>query len=264
MMTTSRNTRALLRNPAVLLTLTLAVGGLLLAAGSTGARADDLPGDSRGGAYDLSVTVVTPTPTPGASVPPTPPASGGSNGGGASPASSQRTTTTVDAATTVTPVSAPLASGQTSLGGKLFLDGVRSVYRPSVNPFDGTVFLEFTVKNVSNETVDASAQFWANSPFGSELGVVEDVAVAQLAPGESRIVSAEISGIAQWIVLDAGYTFTPPASIEGIAMDAVSRSALLFVFPWALSVVGFIAVAGVFAVRLVLTRERTSLATLNA
>lgn len=263
MMTTLRNTGALLRNPALLLTLTLAVGGLLVAASTVSARADDLPGDSRGGAYDLSVTVVTPTPTPspGASVPP---ATGGSNGGSATPASSQRTTTKVDAATTVTPVSTPLASGQTSLGGKLFLDGVRSVYRPSVNPFDGTVFLEFTVKNVSNETVDASAQFWANSPFGSELGVVEDIAVAQLAPGESRIVSAEISGIAQWIVLDAGYTFNPPASIEGVAMDAVSRSALLFVFPWALSVVGFIVVAGTFAVRLILTRERTSPAALNA
>lgn len=257
-MTTNQRltTRGPGRAARVLLVASLALGGLFSAGAASAATTDD--GASESG-YGLSVTVTspTPTPTPDPSAPPVGPTAGG-NGAGSAPV--QRTTTTVDTKTTTTPLAAVPTSNQVSLGGKLFLDGVRSSYQPSVNPFDGTVTVGFTVKNVSNETIDADARFWATGPFGNDLGSVDKVAVTKLAPGESRVVSAELAGVGQWIFINAGYTFTPPATIDGVAVAPISRTAPLFVFPWALAVVALLGVSAVVAARFLLSRERVGLA----
>ncbi|GAA3883898.1 hypothetical protein GCM10022381_27610 [Leifsonia kafniensis] len=258
MTTIPRVTRRPVRAGQVLLLAALALCGLW-SAGSASATPGENGVDSPQSGYGLSVTVTSPTPTPAPPHTSTDPVVGGA-GSASGSASAQRTTTTVDAAKTTTPVVATPTSSQVSLGGKLFLDGVESAYRPSVNPFDGTVSIGFTVKNVSNETVDASARFWATGPFGNDLGSVDAVPVTQLAPGESRIVSAELPGVGQWVLINAGYTFTPPATIDGVAVAPISRTAPLFIFPWALTVVALLGVSAVVAVRFLLTRERVGLA----
>ena len=238
----------------VVLVAALAVGGLWSASAASATTADDGSGQS---GYGLSVTVTSPTPTPTPATSPTltPPVTPGSSAAGSSPV--QRTMTTVDTKTTTTPVVAVPTSNQASLGGKLFLDGVHSSYQPSVNPFDGTVTVAFTVKNVSKETVDATARFWATGPFGNDIGSVDKMAVTQLAPGESRVVSAELPGVGQWIFINAGYTFTPTATIDGVAVAPISRTAPLFIFPWGVAVIALLGVGSVVAIRFLLTRERT-------
>ncbi|MGO4102904.1 hypothetical protein AB4Y63_03040 [Leifsonia sp. YAF41] len=242
-----RASRAPLRTVQLVLAAALAFGALC-SAGAASATTDDSGAGLTQNGYGLTVTVTSPTPAP-SSTPPRPP--------GGTP---QRTTTTVDTAKTTTPLATVPTSNQVSLGGKLFLDGVQSSYQPSVNPFDGTVNIEFTVKNVSNETVDAAARFWATGPFGNDLGSVEAVPVEKLAPGESRIVSAELPGVGQWVFVNAGYTFTPPETIDGVATTPITRTAALLIFPWAVAVLALLGVSVVVAARFLLTRERVNVA----
>jgi hypothetical protein len=253
-----RVTRSPMRSAQIILIAALAFGGLWSVDAASAATGDSAA-DSPQNGYGLSVTVTspTPTPTPAPSHAPNAPVSGGARSG---PAATQRTTTTVDAATVTTPVEVKPTSNQVSLGGKFFLDGVQSSYQPTVNPFDGTLTIEFTVKNVSNETVDAVARFWATGPFGNDLGSVEAVPVAQLAPGESRIVSADLRGVGQWVAINVGYTFTPPDTIDGIAMNPITRTAFVFIFPWAFAVIALLCVSLAVTARFLLTRERVDVA----
>lgn len=254
-----RASRVPARTVQVVLAAALAFGGLG-AAGAASATTDDTGAGGAKNGYELSVTVTSPTPAPSSAPPRTPGGAVASGHGASGSGSPQRTTTTVDTAKTTSPLATVPTSNQVSLGGKLFLDGVQSSYQPSVNPFDGTVNIEFTVKNVSNETVDAAARFWATGPFGNDLGSVEAVPVEKLAPGESRIVSAELPGVGQWVFVNAGYTFTPPETIDGVATTPITRTAALLIFPWAVAVLALLGVSVVVAARFLLTRERVNVA----
>ena len=68
--------------------------------------------------------------------------------------------------------------------------------------------------------------------FGGRVDSADDVAIAALQPGETRVVTAQLHHAGQWTVLDAHVTFTPPESVDGVQLTPVTRDATIFVFPW--------------------------------
>lgn len=203
---------------------------------------------------DGSTATPTPTPTPQGSVSPAAvvpvtgpagrssgsPATGGSGagpaagggGGGGAPAGS----------------SSP--SDEVNVAGMLYVGGVNASAIPSLDPSEGTVSLWFTVRNASTSVIDATASFWMDGAiFANRLDAVENVPVAGLQPGETRVVSVDLHHGGQWTLLSAHATLTPPASVDGTALTPVTRDALVVLFPWLLALAAVLLVLTVVLVR---------------
>ncbi|NQX36547.1 hypothetical protein [Herbiconiux sp. VKM Ac-2851] len=185
--------------------------------------------DGGSGGIDIAVTTTakpgtspSSTPAPGATTP---------NKAPIVPAAGTGTGTATGGGTTQPAIDT--ASADTfDLGGVLYISGVRTGFSPSVNPLDGTMDVSFTVKNVSKSTLDSNAELWLTNVFGAGIGSRAEVAVPALKPGESRVVSAPLSGVGQWLLVSAHATFTPPATIDGAEVPPVTRDAVVVVFPW--------------------------------
>jgi hypothetical protein len=174
----------------------------------------------------ITITVPSASPTPAPTSPASPTA--GAGGGGSKPTS---TTKPVGSVAPVKTASVTPEAGVVDLGGKLFIGGLSSRYTWSSNPLAGDVDVSFTVRNVSKETFSSSVHFWVDGPFANRLDVATRVKVADLKPDESRVVEATLSGIGQWSFVQTHATFTPPETVEGVAMTPVTRSQFLVVPP---------------------------------
>lgn len=164
--------------------------------------------------------------------------------------------TVVDGALVVagdSPSSPPAAttSDEVSVGGVFYVSGVTASSTLSFNPFGGDEHAQFSVRNVTTSTLDATASFHLTNIFGAQIGAVENIPISQLKPGESRVVEAVISGMGQWTFGTISATFTPPNSIDGTTLSPVTRDTFVFVLPWLIIAVVVI-VVGVFATRRIL------------
>jgi hypothetical protein len=224
---TSRLGSSRLRTPLALAAVAVAIGLATATAAATAgpARADDESGI--GLSVDLPSATSTPDPTASPTSTPTV----------TTPSTSSNTTgssSTVSPSTSaVAPVStAAVTPGEDTvdLGGKFFVSGLASGSGFSVDPFSGEAVIHITVRNVSKETVNASARFWADGPFGNELSEVK-VKIEDLKPDESRVVTATLTGLGQWTFIQAHATFTPPKVVEGTELAPVTRDQFLFVPP---------------------------------
>lgn len=220
----------------------LAALGVLVAcalagAGASSASALDDPGSTE---HNLSVTVG--------------PGSGGSTTAPAAPSSSGTTTrTTVGASTVETGSITPpeLVADELSLGGILYVSGLSTEYRPSIDPLSGDLEVRFTVRNVSGASIDSSARFWVTNVFGAELAAVDPVEVPALKPDESRVVSATLSGVGQWTFATAHMTLTPPETVDGVALEPLTRETFVVLPPWFLIVLALAGGVASVVVRLV-------------
>jgi hypothetical protein len=192
---------------------------------------------------DLTVTVgpgsqSTSSPAPPASTPPPRPGS---------------TTTTVNGNTVVNDAQNPPAptDDERSIGGVLYVSGVRTEYAPAIDPLGGELRAQFTIRNVSTSTIDGSARFWVTGPVGTDISVVDSVDVTGLKPGESRLVEAELPGVGQWTFATAHYTYTPPSTVDGVALEPMTRDAFVFLPPLFLLGLAGLAVIAFLVVRLI-------------
>ncbi|PVW04384.1 hypothetical protein DEA06_10290 [Microbacterium sp. Gd 4-13] len=192
------------------------------------------PAPSEGG-VDMSATIVGPATSP-CDAKPSGTVSGGSGPAPVGTSTRQNgpgTGAGVDPAGVVTDGELPsLTLDEVDLGGMLSIGGLSTSYRPSFNPFGGDLELSFTVRNTSQSTVDATADFWMEGPFGLRISSADDVAVAALKPGETRTVSASLPGVGQWTVLTAHTTFTPPEMVDDVQLTPLTRDATVFALPW--------------------------------
>ncbi|WP_382306398.1 hypothetical protein [Herbiconiux sp. UC225_62] len=212
--------------------------GMLAGAGSAVAADQPAP---RG--IGITVTV---SPAPGPAVAPP-----------AAPTTSNTTTrTTVNGSTVVTGNQNPPlpAEGVASLGGILYISGLHNEYTPSINPLGGEVRTSFTVLNVSNAIIDSTAKFWVTNAFGAELSAVGPIDVTGLKPNESRTIDATLTGVGQWTFATTHMTLTPPETVDGVALQPLTRDAFVFLPPWFLLVLVAIA-AGAYAVVRILRGE---------
>ncbi|MDY0830644.1 hypothetical protein SK224_16025 [Microbacterium sp. BG28] len=204
----------------------LATGAALVAVSLIAfpAHADDADADGIG----ISVPVVG-TSAPAKSTPPV---------GRTASAASQ----TSGANTVATDSPAPVpAAGDMEIAGGLYLSDISGTSRPTLNPLEGTTELWVTLRNLSSETIDATADFSLATAFGTRIDGA-GVHVRSLKPKETRVVTATLSGSGQWPFVVGRVTLTPPARIDGQETAAVSRAAVVYVLPWLL-LTGFALIA---------------------
>jgi hypothetical protein len=147
----------------------------------------------------------------------------------------------------------PPAVDEVSLGGVLFVGGLAGGYSPSLDPLAGQLQVWFTVRNASESTIDASANFWLEGPLGNQISQVDDVEVVALEPGEKRTISATLPGVGQWTFVTVHARFTPPAQVDNAQLSPYTRDANVFAPPWLIGV-GIVAGLGFAAVRHFLRR----------
>jgi hypothetical protein len=251
-------TRARLRRITALVALCTLAGAGALAGGVSAMAAEP-----DGGGIGISVTVPSSTPTPTSTVPVTTTTVNGT------------TTTTTPRGAAVTPAGKPSVApvvntvatdplaDSVGLGGVVFISGLTSTNDPSINPLAGSLTTRFTVRNVSDDALDASAKFWITNVFGAKISS-HAVKIANLKAGETRVVDASLPGVGQWTLLTTHMTFTPPAEVDGVALVPVTRDAMVFAAPWFVFA-GLLLAAGAYGVVYLLRLNRsTQLATVPA
>jgi hypothetical protein len=187
------------------------------------AHAEDADEDGIG----ISVPVVGPTAQPVRVVP------AASSGGRSAPAA-----TNAVATDTAAPVP---ASDDMLIAGGLYVSDIQGGSRPTVNPFEGVADAWVTLRNLSNETIDVTAEFSLATFAGSRIDGAEVVASA-LKPGETRVVGAAMTGTGQWPFVVARVDVIPPDTIAGQQTAPVSRAAIVYVLPW-LGLIGLVLIA---------------------
>lgn len=236
------------------------VVGVFLVVSVAGASASASAADNQDDGTPLSVTITdgsTPTPSagPGGSLP------GGGAGGNGSPVGGSIRGGAGSGSAGGGGAGAPAGgasggsagpTGEVSVAGMMYVGGLNGGTVPSFNPADGTVDLWFTVRNASTSVIDASAQFWIDGAiFSNRLGTVDDVPIAALQPGETRVVSASLHGAGQWTLISGHVTLTPPDSVDGTALSPVTRDGLFLLFPWLIVVLLVVLVLAWVIVRVV-------------
>lgn len=232
----------------------IAIGGAVLLVAllvGAGALTTDQLALAEEGDLDGNLTVdvsdgLTPPPAPPKGPPITPP---GRPGTGQQGSGSFVDTAGAPAAAPA----APPAADEVSLGGVLFVGGLAGGYSPSLNPLAGQLQVWFTVRNASKSTIDASADFWLEGPFGNRISQVDDVEVVALEPGERRTISAALPGVGQWTFVTVHTKFTPPAQVDNAQLSPYTRDANVFAPPWLIGV-GIVVGLGFAAVRHFLRR----------
>lgn len=181
----------------------------------------------------ISVPVLGPTPSPSSTAAAGGAAAsgGGSTNGGASKGGSTGTSAGT-AVTTDTAAPAP-ASDDMLIAGGLYLSDISGTSRPTMNPFEGTSELWVTLRNLSSDTIDATADFSLATAFGTRIDGAQ-VRISGLKPNESRVVATTLSGSGQWPFVVGRVTVSPPDQIAGQATSPVSRATVVYVFPWLL------------------------------
>ncbi|CAL8978956.1 hypothetical protein PROP_02651 [Propionicimonas sp. T2.31MG-18] len=249
-----------MRRVPVLIAATWAIA-LLSVAGLAGAASSVARADEDG--TDLSVTVISTSPTASATASATPTATATSSSTATSTSTESSSGTTSGTTTTDPTATTPGntgpgggSGGDGELGGVVYVSGLSWFYSPSLNPFDGTAELRFTVRNVHPKTLDASATFWVTNLFGGTVGTPVTVAIGDLKSNETRLVSARLGGLAQWTILTGHATFTPPEKLGDVVLAPVNRESTVWFVPWAI-----VALAGLVGAVLGLRGWRLRLAT---
>ncbi|MDR1426833.1 MAG: DUF916 domain-containing protein [Bifidobacteriaceae bacterium] len=139
----------------------------------------------------------------------------------------------------------------------LAISGAVASYRDSFNPAGpGTAVIGFDLTDTGNTRLSAQPTVQITGPFGIRLGEARAAVVANLMPGGTAHVTAEVSGVWPALLAFADVTVAPIAADGAPKSDplpaAVTASARTWAVPWAaLAVLAIIAgaVVGVVVVR---------------
>ena len=131
-----------------------------------------------------------------------------------------------------------------AVNGVFYVSGVTATPKPDLGPGGGDIVLAFTLRNVTTIPVTARLKFWITNAVGMQLAAVDAVEVSDLAPGETRTVTATLPDVGQWTVFTGHVTLTPPTEVLGTALGPVSRESLIVIPPYFL-LLAFTAAAAV-------------------
>ncbi len=173
----------------------------------------------------------TPTPTPTSSSSTRPPSS-------STPSDPDLTTLP---APSDTPLPSPTPSADPGLG-LLQLSGITGSAHPTVDPFQGAVPVQLTIRNESHTLIWGAVVFELRQPFGGRLGSRELVPFL-LRPGETTRVSTTLVGSAQWPLVQVNAVVTPRGLIDGVKVGPLERDAWLFNFPWLIAIILILLIA---------------------
>ena len=245
----------------VILAAALLLSLLGLGAGAA-AHAEDAPDDGAGVPIIVTVRPSVPTPAPG---PPTPtrspsPSPSASPRPGTGSGSGTGSGTSPDGVTPIGDENLPtLGDDAFSVGGVLYVSGLRTHYFASPNPTRGGVMASFTVRNVSSTTVDSYVSFGLSNFLGQNLSSVKGITVLRLEPNETRIIRTTLQNPGQWAVETATYTLTPTSLVDGAKLPSVTRESMVLFLPWLVLVVLLVLATGYVIARVVRANPPTGL-----
>lgn len=238
---------------AVVIGACIAVGALMtaVAASADATSADD---DSTVIVVDVIPSVPSPTPTPtvtaSSSATPATPASGATRSGSSAAATE--------------PTVAAEVTADDGESGPLSVSGLDWRYEPDLNPLAGSVTLRLVVRNRADVTIDSVVAFRLTTPFGGQIGEVQRGRVLDLAPGETRTVTARIDGVGLWALSTGSVDLVPVTHIDGARIPPIQRDALVAVLPWLFAALLIIGLAAWLVVWLIRTAASVRLAAAEA
>lgn len=170
----------------------------------------------------------TPAPTPAPSSAPATPAPQAPR-----PAAPGATLPQVSQQTLTEPADADaaLGEGSESMAGLIYVSTARTAPSLTLHPDGGAVAVVLTVRSVAGETIDGAAKFWLTTAWGWPASPPIEVDVPALSPGETRELTATLSGPGQWTFYQAHAEFTPPASVDGVELSAITRTENFLILP---------------------------------
>ena len=116
--------------------------------------------------------------------------------------------------------------------GLIAMSGLTVAASPSIFIANGSLAVDFVVRNLSATTFDADARFWIVTAYGARIAEIDDVQVDALEPDETRRVKVVFEGLGQNILLRVHATLTPPETLEGNDLAPISRDTTAVVPPW--------------------------------
>jgi hypothetical protein len=140
----------------------------------------------------------------------------------------------------------PEADGAAGLIG---VGGLRTSYLPSANPLAGTLHVEVSVQNLSDEVIAPTVALSLRTWFGLQLSAEPERPLGPLGPGELRTAEVDLTGVGQWTVVAAYMTLTPPEEIGGVEVGPVQRARWVLATPWFLLAAAALGLVGVAAWR---------------
>lgn len=174
------------------------------------------------------------------------------NTGGLAPSSPSRprssTSTPTPAPSAVVPANTDATPpADEDLVGIMSLSGIKPTYRPSLNPFDGTLDLQFTIQNNGSMPLVGDLHAWVDGPLGATLGSLRS-GVALLQPGASRAVRVTIPNVGQLGSLSVHVEVTPkpaPGNTVDEDLRTVSRETTVWAVPWLPVAIVLLVIVGV-------------------
>jgi len=125
------------------------------------------------------------------------------------------------------------------------------------NPTSGAVRVRYTVHNPGNVALAANVEGGVNTWFGINLVTQTSSAIKEILPGNSASYEFELSGVGQWVYLDAFLHVVPFVDSSDVASYVsaapTSRDTVLFAPPWSLLIL--LAIAALVVV-LIMRRRR--------
>jgi dihydroorotate dehydrogenase (fumarate) len=146
------------------------------------------------------------------------------------------------------------------LQAALAVTDISGSYEAQLNPFDGGVLITVKWENVGNIAISADVVAGVNGPFGIGVAVNEVEHLSQLLPGEQRIVTYAVPGVAQLGLVFPYIKAVPQITdelrpVEGMT-TRIERDVMVPAVPWWLVIL--IGIAAVIVV-IVVWRRRVDL-----
>jgi len=177
--------------------------------------------------FDVTTTPTTPTTSTGSVGLP------GASGTGSGPGSGSAADGSAAEAVGAVPIlSVSPTAGTETVGGVLAIGGLSTSYSPAGNPLAGTVHVQMTVQNLSNEVIEPTVAFWLTNGLGMKLSQQDGKSFGVIAPGELRVAEADLTRVGQWAAVDVHMKLTPPEMLDGVALEPLVRDRWFFAPPW--------------------------------
>ena len=115
----------------------------------------------------------------------------------------------------------------------VLVDGLSARNTSAFQPFVGTIAASVSVRNLSRESISIEARFTAANAAGLQLAGARQT--LSFRPGQTRLMSASLGGIAQTGPIHVSVVVVPPPTIEGVTQKPIPRDTWVLLVPWTLA-----------------------------
>ncbi|MBK4348608.1 WxL protein peptidoglycan domain-containing protein [Lacisediminihabitans changchengi] len=135
----------------------------------------------------------------------------------------------------------------------LTVGNISADYAGSLNPFNGTTDVKFTVRNNGNVALGADMVVNVKTYLGIGASGLVRTSVSELLPGSTRVVTVAVPGVPQLGYLNPHVNLVPTVDKDALnpgPLRTIERDSTLFVMPWWVLILLVVAGLVVLIVRL--------------